>query len=110
MKSELTALQDRLAKLEGFIKGAYADVGKTQKEIDKASTVVAKTPAVISERAKQQMAADSSLKKALAEKNAQAAKIAAQQKTIEELRAKYLSMLPKDPTVAAPAAPAPAKK
>ncbi|MFK5924063.1 MAG: hypothetical protein QM496_17945 [Verrucomicrobiota bacterium] len=95
-KSELDALQQRLAKLEGFIKNAYADVGKTQKEIDKASEVTAKTPALISERTKQQAAADAALKKALTEKDAQAAKIATQQKTIEELRAKYLKMVPKE--------------
>ncbi|MCF6313882.1 MAG: hypothetical protein L3J39_15660 [Verrucomicrobiales bacterium] len=96
MKSDLSDLQARLAKLEGMIKGAYADAGKTQKQIDQASAVVAKTPSLISERAQQQAAADAALKKALAEKEAQAAKIAAQQKTIEELRAKYLKMLPKE--------------
>ena len=51
---------------------------------------------MISERKKQQANADSALKNALAEKNAQAAKIAAQQKTIEELRANYLKMAPKE--------------
>ena len=110
MKSELAALNARLAKLEGFLKGAYADVSKTQKEINKASTVATKTPAVINERTKQQAATDTALKKALSEKDAQAQKIAAQQKTIDELRAKYLQMLPKKKTVtpekpATPAAP-----
>lgn len=96
MKSELASLQDRLAKLEGFIQGAYADVGKTQKQIDAASAVASKAPALIAEKSKQQASTDSALKTALAEKEAQAAKIAAQQKTIEELRAKYLKMVPKE--------------
>jgi len=96
MKNELVALQDRLAKLEGFIKNAYSEAGKTQQEIAKANDIAEKTPALVAERSKQQAAADAALKKALAEKDAQAAKIAAQQKTIEELRAKYLNMVPKE--------------
>ena len=95
IEKELLSLRDRLAKLEGVVQKSYQEADQTRKVVAEASTVAAATPKVISERSKIEDAKEAEARRALEEKQRHEAAVAAQKKKIEELRQKYLSLIPK---------------
>ena len=95
LDQEVMSLKQRLTELEGFLKNTYVEADKTKATVDQASKVARDTPKVIAERTKMESQAATALAEAEAERKRQEAALVAQKKEIEELRAKYLSTLPK---------------
>ena len=95
LEKELQDLRSRLASLESIIQKNYQEATQTRQVVEKATQVASTAPKTVAERAKAEDAIESEMKKALTEKEKHEAEVAAQRQRIEELRKKYLEMLPK---------------
>ena len=95
LEKELQELRSRLSKLESIIQQNYQEATQTREVVEKANQVASTVPKVVAERAKAEDEKESEMKRALSEKERHEAEVAAQRMRIEELRKKYLEMLPK---------------
>ncbi len=95
ISGQVAAMEERLGKLQSFIQQAYKEAADREKAIAEASEVAKTTPAVINERSKTEDQKEADRKKAEEVLKKHEAELAAQQKKIEELKAQYLAMLPK---------------
>lgn len=95
IEQELASLQNKLSELQSFIESSYQEASKTRQTIAKASEVAKQTPAVVAERSELEAQREAAAMKALEEKKAHEAAIAAQRQRIEELRKKYETTNPK---------------
>ena len=95
LNAEVSSLKDRLNELEQFLASTYVAATKTKSTIVTADQVAQKTPQVIAERTKAEVEAARELAEAETERKRQEQELVDQKKHIEELKAKYLSTLPK---------------
>lgn len=95
LNAEVRSLKDRLNELEQFLASTYVAATKTKSTIVTADQVAQKTPQVIAERTKAEVEAARELAEAETERKRQEQELVDQKKHIEELKAKYLSTLPK---------------
>lgn len=93
--SEVEDLRNRLTELQTFLESDYTEADKMKQTVNQASKVARDTPKVIAERTDAEKKAIEELAEAEAERIRQEQALAEQKKMIEELRAKYLAILPK---------------
>ncbi len=94
ISAEVLSLRKRLSGIEQFLSTTYTEADRTKETVEKANQVAKTTPKVIAERSTAEQEAARELAEAEAERKRQEYALVAQQKRIEELRAKYLETLP----------------
>lgn len=94
INAEIAAIEKRIAQLTDSIASAYSEADKTVSTVKEASTVAAKTPAVIAERSEIEKAKAEEAKKKEEQRKAQEDLLHRQKQLIAELKKKYLDTLP----------------